>query len=103
MLKDSDVKPSEVFNDVLLSVRGRNLAPKTLGQKEYVDAIRRSTVTFSIGPAGTGKTYLAVATAVKALQDSEVRRIILTRPAVEAGEGLRGLPGGPHHENDPDT
>jgi phosphate starvation-inducible PhoH-like protein len=105
MLKDAgvkpSVKPSQVFNDVLLSVRGRNLAPKTLGQKEYVDAIRRSTVTFSIGPAGTGKTYLAVATAVKSLQDREVSRIILTRPAVEAGERLGFLPGTLYEKIDP--
>jgi phosphate starvation-inducible PhoH-like protein len=101
MIKDSDVKPSDVFSDVLLSVRGRNLAPKTLGQKQYVDAIRRSTVTFSVGPAGTGKTYLAVATAVKALQDREVSRIILTRPAVEAGERLGFLPGTLYEKIDP--
>jgi phosphate starvation-inducible PhoH-like protein len=101
MIKDSNVKPSQVFSDVLLSVRGRNLAPKTLGQKQYVDAIRRSTVTFSIGPAGTGKTYLAVATAVKSLQDREVSRIILTRPAVEAGERLGFLPGTLFEKIDP--
>jgi phosphate starvation-inducible protein PhoH and related proteins len=101
MIKDSDVRPSQVFSDVLLSLRGRNLAPKTLGQKQYVDAIRRSTVTFSVGPAGTGKTYLAVATAVKALQDREVSRIILTRPAVEAGERLGFLPGTLYEKIDP--
>src|SRR2546430_9549175 len=101
MLKDSDVKPSKVFNDVLLSVRGRNLAPRTLGRKRYVDAIRRSTVTFAIGPAGTGKTYLAVATAVRALQEREVSRIILTRPAVEAGEKLGFLPGTLYEKIDP--
>jgi phosphate starvation-inducible PhoH-like protein len=95
------VRPSQVFSDVLLSVRGKNLAPKTLGQKRYVDAIRRSTITFSIGPAGTGKTYLAVATAVKALQDREVQRIILTRPAVEAGERLGFLPGTLYEKIDP--
>ncbi len=101
MIKDSDVRPSQVFSDVLLSLRGRNLAPKTLGQKQYVDAIRRSTVTFAVGPAGTGKTYLAVATAVKALQDRDVSRIILTRPAVEAGERLGFLPGTLYEKIDP--
>jgi phosphate starvation-inducible protein PhoH and related proteins len=101
MIKEAQARPSEVFRDVLLSVRGRNLAPKTLGQKRYVDAIRRATVTFSIGPAGTGKTYLAVATAVKALQERDVQRIILTRPAVEAGERLGFLPGTLYEKIDP--
>ncbi len=101
MIKEAQARPSEVFRDVLLSVRGRNLAPKTLGQKRYVDAIRRGTVTFSIGPAGTGKTYLAVATAVKALQERDVQRIILTRPAVEAGERLGFLPGTLYEKIDP--
>ncbi len=101
MIKEAAARPSEVFRDVLLSVRGRNLAPKTLGQKRYVDAIRRSTVTFAIGPAGTGKTYLAVATAVKALQERDVQRIILTRPAVEAGERLGFLPGTLYEKIDP--
>ena len=93
MIKEDSVRPSEVLGDVLLTTRGRTIAPKTLGQKQYVDAIRKNTVTFAIGPAGTGKTYLAVATAVKALQDRDVSRIILTRPAVEAGEKLGFLPG----------
>ena len=101
MIKEAQARPSEVFRDVLLSVRGRNLAPKTLGQKRYVDAIRRATVTFAIGPAGTGKTYLAVATAVKALQERDVQRIILTRPAVEAGERLGFLPGTLYEKIDP--
>ena len=83
MIKEEEGRPSEVFGDVLLTTRGRPLGPKTLGQKRYIDAIRRSTVTFAIGPAGTGKTYLAVATAVKALQDRAVTRIILTPPAVD--------------------
>src|SRR5204862_7187377 len=74
---------------------------RTLGQKRYVDALRKATVTFAIGPAGTGKTYLAVATAVKALQDQEVRRIILSRPAVEAGERLGFLPGTLYEKIDP--
>jgi phosphate starvation-inducible protein PhoH and related proteins len=101
MIKEDDVRPSQVLGDVILTTRGRTLAPKTLGQKRYVDAIRRSTVTFSIGPAGTGKTYLAVATAVKALQGREVSRIILTRPAVEAGERLGFLPGTLYEKIDP--
>jgi phosphate starvation-inducible protein PhoH and related proteins len=101
MIKEAVAKPSAVLGDVILSVRGRTIAPKTLGQKRYVDAIRESTVTFSIGPAGTGKTYLAVATAVKALQDRDVSRIILTRPAVEAGERLGYLPGTLYEKIDP--
>jgi len=101
MIKEEVAKPSAVLGDVILSVRGRTIAPKTLGQKRYVDAIRESTVSFSIGPAGTGKTYLAVATAVKALQDREVSRIILTRPAVEAGEKLGYLPGTLYEKIDP--
>src|SRR5207237_5755298 len=101
MIKEAAIRPSEVFSDVLLSVRGRNLAPKTHGQKRYVDAIRRATITFAIGPAGTGKTYLAVATAVKSLQEREVSRIILTRPAVEAGERLGFLPGTLYEKIDP--
>ena len=101
MVKEENGRPSQVFGDVVLTSRGRSLAPKTLGQKRYVDAIRRSTVTFAIGPAGTGKTYLAVATAVKALQDRDVSRIILTRPAVEAGERLGFLPGTLYEKIDP--
>ena len=76
-----------------LAHRGKQIAPKTVTQKAYVDAIRRCTVTFGIGPAGTGKTYLAMALAVAALQSRQVTRIILTRPAVEAGERLGFLPG----------
>src|ERR687887_163472 len=83
----------EVFEDVVWRHRGKKIAPKTVTQKRYVDAIRRSTVTFGIGPAGTGKTYLAMALAVSALHEREVARIILTRPAVEAGERLGFLPG----------
>jgi len=101
MIKEDNIRPSEVLGDVLLTTRGRAIAPKTLGQKRYVDAIRRNTVTFAIGPAGTGKTYLAVATAVKALQDRDVSRIILTRPAVEAGERLGFLPGTLYEKIDP--
>jgi phosphate starvation-inducible protein PhoH and related proteins len=82
-----------VFEDVVWRHRGKNIAPKTVMQKRYVDAIRRCTVTFGIGPAGTGKTYLAMALAVAALAERQVARIILTRPAVEAGERLGFLPG----------
>ena len=83
----------EVFEDVVWRHRGKKIAPKTVTQKRYVDAIRDCVVTFGIGPAGTGKTYLAMALAVAALSDREVGRIILTRPAVEAGERLGYLPG----------
>ena len=83
----------EVFEDVVWRHRGKNIAPKTVMQKRYVDAIRKHTITFAIGPAGTGKTYLAMALAVAALSNREVGRIILTRPAVEAGERLGYLPG----------
>ena len=94
-------RPSEVLGDNLLSARGKRIAPKTFGQKRYVDAIRHSTVTFAIGPAGTGKTYLAVAVAVRALQERQVSRLILTRPAVEAGERLGFLPGSLYEKIDP--
>jgi phosphate starvation-inducible PhoH-like protein len=82
-----------IFEDVVWSHRGKKITPKTVTQKRYVDEIRRCTVTFAIGPAGTGKTYLAIALAVAALQERQVGRIILTRPAVEAGERLGFLPG----------
>jgi phosphate starvation-inducible PhoH-like protein len=95
------IRASEVLGDTLLTARGTGIAPKTIGQKRYVDAIRSSTVTFGIGPAGTGKTYLAVATAVRALQAKEVSRLILTRPAVEAGERLGFLPGTLYEKIDP--
>jgi len=83
----------ELFDDVVWRHRGKNIAPKTVTQKQYVESIRNSTVTFGIGPAGTGKTYLAMALAVAALSERQVGRIILTRPAVEAGERLGFLPG----------
>ncbi|MBA2751656.1 MAG: PhoH family protein [Actinobacteria bacterium] len=90
----ADERPSEVLTaEVLRSSRGRSVRPKTAGQKRYVDAIGGSVVTFGIGPAGTGKSYLAVALALQALQAKQVERIILTRPAVEAGERLGFLPG----------
>jgi phosphate starvation-inducible protein PhoH and related proteins len=86
-------RPADVLTHNILSARGKTIRPKTLNQKRYVDAIDKHTVVFSIGPAGTGKTYLAVAKAVQALQNKQVNRIILTRPAVEAGEHLGFLPG----------
>src|SRR5688572_26177526 len=86
-------RPSEVLGEAILTSRGRVIRPKTLGQKAYVDAIEENTIVFGIGPAGTGKTYLAMAKAVQALQRKEVSRMILTRPAVEAGERLGFLPG----------
>ena len=90
----ADERPSEVLTaEVLRPVRGRAVRPKTSGQKRYAEAIRDNVVTFGIGPAGTGKSYLAVALAVQALQAKTVDRIILTRPAVEAGERLGFLPG----------
>ncbi|MFT4123723.1 MAG: PhoH family protein [Microbacteriaceae bacterium] len=85
--------PAELLSQAILTSRGRSIRPKTLGQKAYVDAIDANTVVFGIGPAGTGKTYLAMAKAVQALGRKEVDRIILTRPAVEAGERLGFLPG----------
>jgi phosphate starvation-inducible PhoH-like protein len=101
LVKGAEARPTEVLGDVLLTGRGKGIAPKTLGQKKYVDAMRRATVTFAIGPAGTGKTYLAVATAVRALQQKQVSRLILTRPAVEAGERLGFLPGTLYEKIDP--
>ena len=90
----ADERPSEVLStDVLRGARGRMVRPKTSGQKQYVEAIRDNIVTFGVGPAGTGKSWLAVAMAVHALQAKQVDRIILTRPAVEAGERLGFLPG----------
>ncbi len=90
----NNILPSEVLTDqVITTARGRAVRPKTAGQKEYLDAIGKHMVTFGIGPAGTGKSWLAVACAVRALQNKEVERIILTRPAVEAGERLGFLPG----------
>jgi phosphate starvation-inducible PhoH-like protein len=109
MLADADAagaarvgeSPAEVLSLDILSRRGRTIRPKTLNQKRYVDAIDRHTIVFGIGPAGTGKTYLAVAKAVQALQAKQVTRIILTRPAVEAGERLGFLPGTLYEKIDP--
>ena len=94
-------RPSEVLGEAILTSRGRIIRPKTLGQKAYVDAIEENTIVFGIGPAGTGKTYLAMAKAIQALQRKEVNRIILTRPAVEAGERLGFLPGTLNDKIDP--
>ncbi len=97
----SDERPADVLSLNILSSRGRTIRPKTLNQKRYVDSIDQHTVVFSIGPAGTGKTYLAMAKAVQALQAKQVNRIILTRPAVEAGERLGFLPGTLSEKIDP--
>jgi phosphate starvation-inducible PhoH-like protein len=98
---DEEVRPSDVFGDGVLNVRGRSIKPKTVGQKKYVDAIRSNTIVFGVGPAGTGKTYLAMAVAVQALLTKQVNRLILTRPAVEAGEKLGFLPGTLSEKIDP--
>ncbi len=99
--RKSGARPADVLTLDILSTRGRTIRPKTLNQKRYVDAIDKHTVVFAIGPAGTGKTYLAMAKAVKALQAKEFSRIILTRPAVEAGERLGFLPGTLYEKIDP--
>jgi len=103
MVRDgSGERPSDVFGDAVLTVRGgRAITPKTAGQKRYVDAIRNNTIVFGIGPAGTGKTYLAMAVAVHALLSKRTNRLILTRPAVEAGEKLGFLPGTLSEKIDP--
>ena len=100
-LMRSGTRPSEVLTSNILSNRGKTIRAKTLNQKRYVDAIDNNTVVFGIGPAGTGKTYLAVAKAVQALQAKRVNRIVLTRPAVEAGERLGFLPGTLSEKIDP--
>jgi phosphate starvation-inducible PhoH-like protein len=93
---------SELTGDVLcISAKGRPIKPKTIGQKEYIASVLNNTVTIGVGPAGTGKTYLAVAAAVQAFRDKQVNRIILTRPAVEAGERLGFLPGDLQSKVDP--
>ena len=97
----ADGKATDALHDVVWRHRGKKVTPKTLGQKRYVDAIRSNSITFGIGPAGTGKTYLAMALAVAALSEREVARIILTRPAVEAGERLGFLPGTLYEKIDP--
>jgi phosphate starvation-inducible protein PhoH and related proteins len=98
---DAHESPAEILEDVVWRHRNTKVSPKTLNQKRYVDSIRRHTVTFGIGPAGTGKTFLAVAMAASALSERLVQRIILTRPAVEAGERLGFLPGDIQAKVDP--
>jgi len=98
---ETSERPADVLSLNILSNRGRTIRPKTLNQKRYVDSIDKHTITFGIGPAGTGKTYLAMAKAVQALQAKEATRIILTRPAVEAGERLGYLPGTLSEKIDP--
>ena len=100
-LLETAARPTEVLTDDILTSHGRTIRPKSLGQKAYTDAIEESTITFGIGPAGTGKTYLAMAKAVDALARKRVSRIILTRPAVEAGENLGFLPGSLTDKIDP--
>jgi phosphate starvation-inducible PhoH-like protein len=101
MLKHGECGPTTLHDDVVLSYKGKAIRPKTAGQKRYVDAIRNNTVTFGIGPAGTGKTYLAMAMAVEAFKRRDIGRVILTRPAVEAGESLGYLPGTLFEKVDP--
>jgi len=101
-LEDAEVDILEIDKDVIChTLQGKPIKPKTLGQKKYVDAIRKKMITFGIGPAGTGKTYLAMAMAITAFKNNEVGRIILTRPAIEAGENLGFLPGDLQSKIDP--
>ncbi len=101
LAKDPQAHPAEVLSLNILSNRGKSIRPKTTNQKKYVEAIDQNTITFGVGPAGSGKTYLAMAKAIAALQAKEVNRIILTRPAVEAGERLGFLPGTLQEKIDP--
>jgi phosphate starvation-inducible PhoH-like protein len=101
ILERGEGSPAEVLSQAILTGRGRSIRPKTLGQKAYVDAMDHNTIVFGIGPAGTGKTYLAMAKAVQALQRKEVDRIVLSRPAIEAGERLGFLPGTLNEKIDP--
>ncbi len=101
IIDEANLRPTDVLSQSILSSRGKSIRPKTLGQKLYVDSIDQNTIVFGVGPAGTGKTYLAMAKAVQALQRKEVSRIILTRPAVEAGERLGFLPGTFNDKIDP--
>ena len=103
MIKDGRGRELSDFGDdcICLTNRGKPIKAKTVGQKQYVDKIKKNTIVFGVGPAGTGKTFLAVAMAVKALRDKQVSRIILTRPAIEAGEKLGFLPGDLQSKIDP--
>lgn len=101
LLEGSEEKIKELENTIVITQKGKSIQPKTLGQKEYIDLIKSNDITFGVGPAGTGKTYLAVAMAVRAFKKDEVSRIILTRPAVEAGENLGFLPGDLKDKVDP--
>lgn len=102
-LEEEDLKEVEKLSDgfICITANGRPVKPKTLGQKKYVDLMRKNTIVFGIGPAGTGKTYLAMAMAVTAFKNNQVNRIILTRPAIEAGEKLGFLPGDLQQKVDP--
>ena len=100
--KNPSINLNDIYDEVLqVSFRGKKIRVKTIGQKLYIEAIKRSDIVFAIGPAGTGKTYLAMVMAVKALLNKEIDRIILTRPAIEAGEKLGFLPGDLQHKVDP--
>ena len=101
LLEGSEMRIKELEDVIVLTKKGKPVQPKTLGQKKYVDLIKSNDITFGIGPAGRGKTYLAVAMAVRAFKNDEVSRIILTRPAVEAGESLGFLPGDMRDKVDP--
>lgn len=101
LMEGSEKKIKELEDTIVITQKGKSVQPKTLGQKEYVELIKNNDITFGVGPAGTGKTYLAVAMAVKAFKKDEVSRIILTRPAVEAGESLGFLPGDLKDKVDP--
>ena len=101
LLEGSEDRIKELEDTIVLTQKGKAVQPKTLGQKEYINLIKNNDITFGIGPAGTGKTYLAVAMAVKAFKRDEVSRIVLTRPAVEAGENLGFLPGDLKDKVDP--
>ncbi len=100
---ENNISSAEKVNDdfICMTIHGKALRPKTLGQKKYIDSIRKNTIVFGIGPAGTGKTYLAMAMAITAFKNNEVSRIILTRPAIEAGENLGFLPGDLQQKVDP--
>lgn len=101
IMKSGLAKPSDLLTTDILTNRGKTIRPKTLGQKAYVDAIDENSIVFGLGPAGTGKTYLAMAKAVVALQQNQIKRIVLTRPVVEAGESLGFLPGSLNDKIDP--